>query len=337
MNEVLSEVKKRVAEHGDLMFLTLTGSRLHGTATERSDVDVKGVYLPRLEGVLSGKKLKEVRVETGKGRKNTSKDVDVVVVPLQQFLSGVCSMESNALEMMFALLSPGVNLLEKTVLGERLGAFLERNLEELLSDDFGRLLGFARSMARRYVQKGERMREVRRVLSFLETLPEKDRLLDHRETLEGALEGLNKYRVTVEAGANDSKHLFFSMDGDTKKVVLKAPVRKHKEVLSSVLEHFGERSKGAERAGADWKAYAHALRAYRFVEDLLEKGRVEFPLSYADELLSVKRGERSVEEVEAELERLSKKFSLDSRAAKFGECNRGLVSRFFLEVYGCRG
>lgn len=72
-----------------------------------------------------------------------------------------------------------------------------------------------------------------------------------------------------------------------------------------LVDEYGERALQAERdEGIDWKALSHAVRVGREALELLQTGRITFPLPYASELLAIRRGERPYDAVGEEIEQL---------------------------------
>jgi hypothetical protein len=71
------------------------------------------------------------------------------------------------------------------------------------------------------------------------------------------------------------------------------------------VNEYGQRALQAERnEGIDWKALSHAVRVGREALELLQTGKITFPLPYATEILSIKRGERTYEAVAETIDRL---------------------------------
>ena len=68
------------------------GSHLYGTATENSDLDYKGIYLPTKEQILLNRFKKSHNIQTKKGSsaKNTSDDIDIEFYSLQYFIKLAC-------------------------------------------------------------------------------------------------------------------------------------------------------------------------------------------------------------------------------------------------------
>ena len=81
--------------------------------------------------------------------------------------------------------------------------------------------------------------------------------------------------------------------------VLSTPMEEFLRRLSQDMERYGQRAADAEKSGGmDWKALSHAVRAIRQNMELLECGRVTFPLRCREELLRIKTGQAGWDEVE---------------------------------------
>jgi predicted nucleotidyltransferase len=80
------------------------GSHLFGTATPQSDIDLKGVYLPKARDILL-QRVKPSHVFSppkARGQKNSPGDVDREIYSLQRFLSLLAEGQTTALDMLFA-------------------------------------------------------------------------------------------------------------------------------------------------------------------------------------------------------------------------------------------
>src|SRR3954469_21639760 len=84
------------------LFSVQFGSRLYGTQTPTSDLDMKVVVLPPIDEVLYGTKLvnKVKQTRTGPG-KNTADDIDLEEIPLQIFAKDFLGGQTYALEIAF--------------------------------------------------------------------------------------------------------------------------------------------------------------------------------------------------------------------------------------------
>jgi hypothetical protein len=71
------------------------------------------------------------------------------------------------------------------------------------------------------------------------------------------------------------------------------------------VNEYGQRALQAERnEGIDWKALSHAVRVGREALELLQTGKITFPLSCVAEILSIKRGELTYEKVAKTIDEL---------------------------------
>lgn len=80
MTEIVDKIKDLCEDNGNhkLLYITLYGSHLYGTADETSDRDYKFLFLPDKDFVLSGKRIKHITVSSSQdAQKNTEDDVDI--------------------------------------------------------------------------------------------------------------------------------------------------------------------------------------------------------------------------------------------------------------------
>lgn len=85
------------------ILLTKAGSHIYGTNTPESDTDYKGVAIPPKEYILGLKSINEYNKSGGKNLKerNTSDDVDMVVVALNKFVMDCLNGVPNNLDILF--------------------------------------------------------------------------------------------------------------------------------------------------------------------------------------------------------------------------------------------
>lgn len=87
----------------DLIVKMKFGSHLYGTATEESDVDYKGVFLPSKEDTLLNRIPKCYSFSTGENEsKNDPKDVDEEIYSLHYFIKLACDGQTVAMDMLHA-------------------------------------------------------------------------------------------------------------------------------------------------------------------------------------------------------------------------------------------
>lgn len=88
------------------------------------------------------------------------------------------------------------------------------------------------------------------------------------------------------------------------------------DVMKKVVDEYGRRALMAEtQKGADWKALSHAVRVSEEALELLQTGRITFPLPNAAHILDIKLGRLPYEEVTEEIEDLLVKVEAAAEAS----------------------
>jgi len=80
------------------------GSHLYGTTTEKSDLDIKGIFIPEARDILLQRIPPVISLSRTKlhGENNTANDVDYELYSPEKYLSLLAKGQSIALEMLFA-------------------------------------------------------------------------------------------------------------------------------------------------------------------------------------------------------------------------------------------
>ncbi len=80
------------------------GSHLYGTATAESDLDIKGIFIPKARDILLQRIPPVISLSRPKshGENNTANDVDYELYSPEKYLSLLAKGQSVALEMLFA-------------------------------------------------------------------------------------------------------------------------------------------------------------------------------------------------------------------------------------------
>lgn len=285
------------------------GSYLYGTATEDSDQDYKGVFLPTKEQILLGRISKSYNymTKTGKGGKNVPSDIDYEVYSLHYFIELACQGQTVALDMLHA---PRATILYESQIWERI--VLERH--RFYTKDLKAFVGYARRQAAKYGIKGSRLNAAGDVIECLKQenaantlseiwfrLPKGEHIhfLDREKP-----NNLRQYQVVGKRFQ------------ETVKVGYVLPI------LERFYDEYGKRAQQAARnEGIDWKAISHALRAAYQTREILTQQTIIFPLKEAPFLTQVKKGELDyltqvvpiLEELMDEVEKLSEANTLPQK------------------------
>jgi hypothetical protein len=187
-----------------------------------------------------------------------------------------------------ALWTPKEFWIESSPLWEELVALREK----FISRRMNAFIGYARGQAAKYSLKGDRLKR----LQTFETI-----LIDQgADPATHPIKGMWHILPFEDERTNPQGirecQIAGKWFGET------TPV---KYVLTSVqnqIKRYGKRANAARKAGGvDWKAMSHALRVSLELEDLLQHKHIMFPLTHAPLLLSIKRGEVALEDVQTML------------------------------------
>lgn len=312
------------------MFRVLTGSRLYGTATDKSDFDYKVVCLPSLDDLLMNKKLtnrKEKPEGTKAGDKMLAGETETEYLPLQVFMDDFFNGQTYALEMAFAVrqgqfevpassytMSTWVSadvvetnrLYEyararvkeaQTMMNELIDQFLTRNVKKMV--------GYAVSQSKLYGLKTERYTALKDALFMMNDYGNRfvhnneERANTHLTDVPDLVEKLLKLpHVKTSQILNTAGGTEFALAIDIcgKQHALTNKVAYVVNSVERTLLDYGERVKSFDGQGVDWKALSHAIRITEQVLELSQRGTLVFPRPNADFLRAVKNGEKTLDE-----------------------------------------
>ena len=277
------------------------GAHLYGTATPRSDTDLKSVHLPDARDIL----LQRARstVTTGRlrpdGEANRADDTDHESHSLHRFVDLLLEGQPIALEMLFA---PDWAM---TAPCDPLWRELQALSPHLVSRRASIFLRYARQQAERYGARGARAAAAARAHAMLEqaeaTHGGTARLLEIEPELARFVASV-PHTALIDipiADGRTGRHL----DICGRKAPLHASVRTAREMAARLHAEYGDRALAAAD-GTDWKALSHAVRVGQEAIELLDTGRLTLPRPDAPRLLAIKLGQMPPDEVGAEIERL---------------------------------
>lgn len=275
----------------DLIVKMKFGSHLYGTATENSDTDYKGVYLPEWRQILLQRVPKSQSFKTKnsheEGVKNDSSDIDEEIYSLHYFLELACQGQTVAIDMLHA---PDNMLVHSSRIWRELRGYRSKFYTKNLSS----LVGYARRQAAKYGIKGSRLANAKAVLEFLKSVSPDIRLGEVWDQLPVG-EHISKF----ETESPRMYQVCGKLLQDT------AKVKMYIDPLQAYVKEYGHRAELAEKnEGVDWKAISHAFRAAFQTKHILVDGGFDYPLYEAPFLLKVKKGELPYKEVAEQLEDL---------------------------------
>lgn len=281
---------ERVANIVEMQF----GSHLYGLNTPDSDMDFKGIFMPRTDEILLGRIPKTWSSSSNPtNEKNQAGDTDFEIYSLHYFVELALQGQTVALDMLHA---PESAIIHETEIWRQLVDIRHR----FYTRDLTALVGYARKQAAKYGIKGSRLAAAKTVLSAMQEVADAygdDIRLGDADAVWDCVVCEHVHDV------RDGENRFLQVCG--KKLQSTARLRYLIPILDKFCQEYGERARQAERSeGVDWKAMSHALRAGYQVKQILENGGFEYPLPETDFLKAVKLGHFRYKYVAWELETL---------------------------------
>lgn len=281
-----------VANDTSLLYLVKFGSHLYGTNSPKSDTDYKGLFLPSKQQCYLNNIKKSFNYSTGDGySRNNVEDVDIQLWSLQYFIKLVSAGETNALDLLYSHTYQEMILYSVNKMSD-----VFNNHNKLFSSkDCNAYIGYAIGQAKKYGIKGSRLGVLKKLVKFLNSIPvdmDNDKLI----TLIPAILTEcydDSYCFSKELNGVLGIIVCGKVHQSTIKIVdFKA------RILNDYLK-YGERAEKAEKSeGIDWKALSHAVRAINQMVELLNYGKIQYPLNTAPILKKIKNGEFTFPAVE---------------------------------------
>ena len=273
----------------DILYLTQYGSHLYGTNTENSDLDFRGIFIPKIKDLILKRDLDEYNTELNiNGTK-----IDVKLFSIHKFIKLCSKADTNALDVLFSI--DVYN--SQTYVNERIEQYYgDRDILRYLYDNRPLLINtdrlespctYAFKQATKYGLKGQRR-------NTMLVLLDKCKLLSDLHTVEDLTELLQNGNLI------DNKHVRIDeLDnkGKIEKYLFVCGVQhqfnltldKFKQRLQDKIDKEYTSQRTIEACdGNDWKALSHAIRILFEIKELLNTGKITFP---CDEFIfCIKRG-----------------------------------------------
>jgi predicted nucleotidyltransferase len=286
------------------------GSHLYGFATEKSDTDYKGIYLPDINECILGTVKKSINNITKKdmSKKNTADDVDSEIYSLQYAIDLAIKGETVMLDMIHApkgweeITSPEWE-------------FIKANRAKFYTKKLKAYIGYVKIQCAKYSIKGSRLEAIERVIKILSQFDPEDRLEKHFDEIQES-EYIKKV-VIDDSQEQDNRALNVSGKLHT----IRSKCGYINACLQKFYDSYGERAKLAkENKGLDFKALSHAMRASKQLEEIYLTGDLKYPLKDAQLLLDIKLGKKNyVKEVAPMLEEMVEKIEVLAKNSKYPE------------------
>lgn len=263
----------------DLIFMTLAGSHMYGTNTPDSDIDKRGVCIPPRNVVMGFARNFEQQHFEGE---------DTVVYGLMKFMKLCLENNPNIIELLFA---PEDCVQVCHPIWEKL---LERRDEIISAKCYYTFTGYAHSQLNRL--KGHR-EWLRNPVTHKPTREEFG-LSQAGQGVRELAQGVDVFEISPEAKAIIEKEKAY-----------KAALRRWQDYQKWLEERNPARAKLEAAHGYDTKHALHLVRLLRMGHEILTTGKVIVRRPDAEELLAIRNGCYTLDELLEKVEAL--KSSLD--------------------------
>ena len=209
---LLLEQAQALCEKHDatLLFLTFFGSTLYGTETPgKSDVDVRGIFLPSTKALALNKAAKSLHFSTSNNEhRNLAGDVDIDLWSVQHWLLKLLPTgDTGALDVLFAPSHPACALYRHPALD----AVFENPMRFMDTGKGRAYAEYSLGQAKKYGIKGSRVGVLKAVRTWLQThCPEpqpSDRLGNSLDALADVCADAHSERDGVRAAYNYAQYL----------------------------------------------------------------------------------------------------------------------------------
>jgi uncharacterized protein len=291
---------KNLAEKNKILEIRV-GSHLFGTDTPDSDLDLYGIFMPFDEIVYGMHKYEEVKsdiISKDSTGRNTKDAVDRTITEYRKFIRLALQNNPNILHTLFVD--------KKNILHLDEGGFGQRLLD--MAERFPykgahhRFVKYADSQRYKMRIKPENFNALENGLKLLEQFG------DNTVIAEVAYDKFNtNFKVTTVSGGYDI-HAYFSppfVDNGNGKHIKCGDlnferglyVKRVRNMIKDRLSKATSRKELFTRYGYDSKFASNLIHLLMEGIELMKTGRIEYPLTYANHILDIKKGKYSVEEI----------------------------------------
>jgi len=267
------------------------GSRLYGTDTPESDIDLSGIFVAPKEFYLGLKNVAEVDMSIVSKKDNGRNDQDAIdrkFYELRKFIKLASENNPNIIEQLF------VNK-DNVVFANLLGWKLLQNQEIFPHKGcYNKFIGYAISQKKKMVIKSDNMIHIVEAIELFKTF-------DPKHYVAEELIAIKESKLPVK---DTGQHIRIGDMSVQKNDTFKQVLRK----LEDRKSKFGGRYDDyVSKSGYDRKFASHLIRLFHEGNELLETGKIEFPLKNRNEILAIKEGHFTVNEVLEMAEELENK------------------------------
>ena len=208
--------------------------------------------------------------------------------------------------------------------------FIIQNREKLLHSNISSFVSFAINQANKYKDKGNRLKKLKELNSFLQGLNPNHRLEKYKDEL-SAFEFVNMEEIKANKHT-DKMISCISVFG--KMALLNSSVKVALSAYLPMEKEYGKRAQAAEKFGVDFKSKYHALRVANEAIELLTTKSITFPRPEASLLLDIRTGKLGEDEVDdLIMKKLDEVSSAENSSSLPKEANKEFWDKFIIKCY----
>ena len=288
-----------------IIFKSIYGSNLYGTATPSSDLDIKTIMLPNGRDIVLQKAKQVSSQQRPKSdlEKNTAGELEVEIFSLQKYLHLLSEGQTVALDMLFAPKSAW--LIEPN----KIWFDIIANKDRLVTRKAAAFVGYCRQQANKYGVKGSRIAAARGALTMINMAIDhagnnKEKVELYNDLIDRQIVLHPEYMALVDIDQPNSGPIrHWEVCG--RKIPFNSTLKNAFNILDKLVNEYGNRTLQAEQdGGVDWKALSHAVRIADEAIELFQTGNITFPLRNVNHIMDIKTGKLSYKEVAEEIESL---------------------------------
>lgn len=316
-----------------ILYVAKSGSQLYGTATDASDTDYKGVYLPSKQDRLLGSDKDYIKLDTNKSNTaNSASDIDFHLDSVHKFFGLISKGETNAIDTLFSMWSDSIVYADPSFID-----FCKSNYLSIITSKPNAFTGYAVSQAKMYDVKGQRFNEL---VAFTNTLNSNkhivpaDKLGDYQPHITELIAPYSYINYIQAPGPRGIEENWTYLEVLGKKFSPTVSIEYLIDKLQDMEHQFGQRARKAAD-NIDWKALSHAVRVSQEIVELLQTNFIKFPLRDRSYILDIKQGKVNSEVV---INTLAHNISLADELIKTTtlnpETDYDLLNKYILTLYG---
>ncbi len=286
-----------------------SGSQLYGTTTPDSDVDYRGIFLPSKKYLYGLSRLieeseKGTIIDKDKNNKNTKHAIDVKYFELKKFINLASKCNPNILEMVFL---NNENIIECTEEYE----IIRNNSDKFLSKIFiyERFREYAKAQRYKMIIKLDNYNLYKKFVNRY------NELISENESYKNELISILIERKLIDNMNIQSSNIEFADTHFLRSHTLYSCYKQINERLSKV----SNREELVLKYGYDTKFASHYIRLLLEGIELLETGKLEFPLKHANVIKKIKLGNYTLDEILTIGENIENEFKLTFEKSKIND------------------